>query len=126
MSILWLSKFELFLCCVLFSVDCGSNSDSGPNSPPSGVHGPLPNGNCTSLKEVSRDGNSQFVTKVYSSPHVELVVLPMLRSLSVVLCGIHHFQSQISCGDSWVGGKKVYSQHVGHITKLATAPKKIF
>ena len=76
MSILWFSKFELFFGCVLFSVDCGSNSDSGPNSPPSGVHGPLPNGNCTSFKEVSRDGNSQFVRKVYSSPHVELVVYP--------------------------------------------------
>ena len=37
------------------SVECSSNSDSGPNSPPAGPHGALPNGNLTSLhsKEVS-------------------------------------------------------------------------
>ena len=61
-----ISHYELFIGCssLTFSVDCGSNSDSGPNSPPSGAHGPLPNGNCSSLKEVRKGSHSYNMTKV--------------------------------------------------------------
>lgn len=50
---------------LFLTVDCSSNSDSGPNSPPAGPHA-LPNGSLASLhsKEVRNTGCklSQIVT----------------------------------------------------------------
>ena len=48
------------------SIECSSNSDSGPNSPPAGPHGALPNGNLTSLHS-KEDSCSYQMASLYRS-----------------------------------------------------------
>ncbi|KAK3108585.1 hypothetical protein FSP39_011347 [Pinctada imbricata] len=46
-------KAALFKRKAPLSIDCSSNSDSGPNSPPAGLHGALANGNLPSKEDPS-------------------------------------------------------------------------
>ncbi|XP_052810130.1 histone deacetylase 4-like isoform X2 [Mya arenaria] len=62
------------------SIDCGSNSDSGPNSPPSGVHPALSNG--TSLKEQETHIHPLLLYNMgYSNP--DLYTSPSMPNISM-------------------------------------------
>lgn len=65
------------------SIDCGSNSDSGPNSPPSGVHGPLPNGNCSSLKEQETSVHPYLLYRSLGYPSTDLYTSPSMPNISL-------------------------------------------
>ncbi|XP_052246440.1 histone deacetylase 4-like isoform X2 [Dreissena polymorpha] len=63
------------------SIDCGSNSDSGPNSPPTGVHPALSNGN--SLKDQDTHIHPMLYSMGYTA--LDLYTSPSMPNISIGL-----------------------------------------